>query len=137
MGAALTTMAVVSAVSMSSSASAATNPYTAAGVCGSGYSTIETKSSTYATVYLMWNGSNGHNCVVTLKSGAAAGSSTRTAVWLEARGGAFQKDDANYTWYAGPVRFYAAGTCVMFGGYTKYGSGVYGGEDLSWDHCGG
>jgi hypothetical protein len=130
-GAALTVI-----LSLATPASAAPNPYTPGEVCGSGYSAVETKSSTYATVYLMYNSGNGYNCVVTLKSGAAAGTATRTAAWLEVRGGAFGKDDGSFSWYAGPVRLYARGVCVMFGGYTKYGSGVYGGEDLSWDHCG-
>jgi hypothetical protein len=127
---------VVATLTTAAPASAAPNPYTPGEVCGAGYGTVETKSSTYATVYLMYNNGNGYNCVVTLKSGAAAGVSTRTAAWLEVRGGSFGKDDGNFYWYAGPVKFYAPGVCVMFGGYAKYGSGVYGGEDLSWDHCG-
>jgi hypothetical protein len=136
LGVALVGALLVTTLVSASPASAAPNPYTPGEVCGSGYVTVESKSSTYATVYLMYNSGSGNNCVVTLKSGAAAGVSTRTAAWLEVRGGAFGKDDGSFYWYAGPVRYYARGVCVMFGGYAKYGSGVYGGEDLSWDHCG-
>lgn len=127
---------LIAVLSTAAPALAAPNPYTAGEVCGAGYATVETKVSSFAVVHLMYNNSNGNNCVVTMKQGAAAGASTRTAAWLELRGGSFGKDDGSFEWYAGPIRFHASGVCVMFGGFTRYGGATYGGDDLAWDHCG-
>jgi hypothetical protein len=113
-------------------AQAATNPYTATQVCGSSYSEIDRFDTTYVDVILMWNGTN--NCAVALKRGSAAGTSTRTGVFLEAQRGGYDEDEGSFTWYAGPVYVYGVGRCVIWGGYTK-NPGIYGNEDKSWSHC--
>ncbi|GAA4068018.1 serine/threonine-protein kinase [Nonomuraea soli] len=105
------------------------NPYTAAGVCGSGYKVIDSRAlGTVATVYLLYNGTR--NCVVTLSKYVSATKVPASAV-LQVKGGATATDSGSFTAYAGPVRLAAAKTCVIWGGSwagKTFKSG--------WSHCG-
>jgi hypothetical protein len=106
------------------------NPYTRQEVCGTGYSVIDSAAiGTKGRAYLLYNSGNGNNCVVTLKtSGFTA---TATSAFLEVQGQTRVTDSGNYTYYAGPVRKAAPGTCVKWGGAitgTTYTS--------AFEHCG-
>lgn len=119
-------------------AQAAANPYSATQLCGKGYREVHRFNTTYVDVVLLWNGRN--NCAVALKRGSAAGTSTRTGVFLEAQRGDYDEDENRSRWYAGPVYVRGVGRCVIFGGYTKTPPkstkpGIYGNEDRSWRHC--
>jgi hypothetical protein len=108
--------------------SAATNPYTAAGVCGSSYRELDHHSISGAVIYLMWNGAD--NCVATMKT-SNIGKKTETEAILEVespRG--FYFDDDSYAYYA-VIKEYAAGSCIKWGGMT---SQIW--ESPIWDHCG-
>lgn len=106
------------------------NPYTATEVCGSGYSVIDSAAiGTKGRAYLLYNSGNGYNCVVTLKSSGFTASAT--SAFLEVQGSTRVTDSGNYTYYAGPVRRAAPGTCVKWGGSitgTTYTS--------TFEHCG-
>jgi hypothetical protein len=134
-GVAMVAGALASTLVTASSAFAATNPYTPTGVCGSGYSVIESKSATYVTVYLLWNGSTQRNCVVALKAGAAVGNPHTMNAYVEDEDAVFDSDPGSYSYYAGPVYVHAPGQCVLFGGWVIYNGSWWGGEDISWDHC--
>jgi hypothetical protein len=111
----------------SGSGSTAANPYTAAGVCGSGYSVIDSHDLGSATVYLLYSG--GTNCVVTLvHNGTGAVGLNAT---LAVQGGASAQNPGLFQWYAGPVRLAAAGDCVEWGGSYESTGWVSG-----WSHCG-
>ncbi|MGV9328874.1 N-acetylmuramoyl-L-alanine amidase [Streptosporangium sandarakinum] len=113
------------------SGSGGTNPYTAQEVCGSGYSVIDSAAlGTAGTVYLLYNASNGYNCVATLKK-TSLGTETATTAYLEVQGKTRVTDSGNYGYYAGPVRAAAADKCVKWGG--KAGSSTY---DSPFEHCG-
>ncbi|GAB3281464.1 M23 family metallopeptidase [Parasphingorhabdus pacifica] len=107
------------------------NPYTPEEVCGSGYSVIDSKGLAGAgTVYLLYNGSNQHNCVATLKS-ASVGTPSATSAMLEVEGADRSTDSGNFSYYAGPVRAAAGATCVQWGG--SVGSESY---TSPFEHCG-
>lgn len=107
------------------------NPYTAKEVCGDDYGQIDSHALGNAgRVYLMYNNSNGYNCVVTLKS-TNIGESTSTSAFLEVEGSSRKTDSGSYGYYAGPVRKYAASTCVKWGG--SIGSESY---TSGFEHCG-
>ncbi|GLW05922.1 hypothetical protein Misp01_10520 [Microtetraspora sp. NBRC 13810] len=107
------------------------NPYTPEQVCGDGYEVIDQAAlGTAGTVYLLWNGSAGRNCVTTLKR-TSLGTATATSAYLEVQGSARITDSGNFGYYAGPVRAAAANKCVKWGG--KAGSSVY---DSPFEHCG-
>jgi hypothetical protein len=117
-----------------SAASAAKNPYTAAGVCGPGYSVIDrhrlydTNPATgqpvlLATVVLTYNPAAGVNCAVTMKryrvGQARPVYGDFLAVTLAARplgpntvGG----DSGEFKFFAGPVYVPARSRCVQWGG---------------------
>lgn len=108
------------------------NPYTAREVCGSSYTVIDSAAlGTAGRVYLLWNGDNGYNCVVTLKQ-RNVGSPTGTTAFLQPAGGSRSTDSGNFSYYAGPVKRYARGTCVKWGGST--GGQSY---ESPYEHCGG
>ncbi|WP_067177607.1 M23 family metallopeptidase [Microtetraspora niveoalba] len=108
-----------------------TNPYTPEQVCGSGYSVIDSAAlGTAGTVYLLYNSSNGYNCVTTLKR-TSLGTNTATSAYLEVQGKSRITDSGNFGYYAGPVRAAAAGTCVRWGGSA--GGNSY---DSPLEHCG-
>ncbi|WP_326823368.1 N-acetylmuramoyl-L-alanine amidase [Streptosporangium sp. NBC_01756] len=107
------------------------NPYTPQEVCGSGYNVIDSAAlGTAGTVYLLYNNSNGYNCVTTIKS-SSLGTATATSAYLEVQGKTRVTDSGNFTYYAGPVRAAAADKCVKWGG--KAGSSAY---DSPFEHCG-
>ena len=109
----------------------ASNPYTPAEVCGSGYSVIDSAAlGSAGTVYLLYNTANGRNCVVTMKR-TSLGQATATSAYLEVQGGTRQTDAGDYSYYAGPVSAAAPGTCVKWGG--KAGASAY---DSPFEHCG-
>lgn len=82
-----------------------------------------------ATVYLMYDNSSGANCVTTTVP-SSSGPSTMGA-YLARQGGPATSDTGNYSYYAGPVKVSARGTCVKWGG--TYGSGSW---TSGWSHCG-
>ncbi|MFC5813959.1 M23 family metallopeptidase [Nonomuraea harbinensis] len=108
-----------------------TNPHTPTSVCGAGYSVINSAAlGTAGTVYLLYNASNGNNCVTTIKH-SSIGTATATSAYLEVQGSARKTDSGNFSYYAGPVTAQAAGKCVKWGG--KAGSSTH---DSPFQHCG-
>lgn len=106
------------------------NPYTAKGVCGSGYAVVDSHSYGQATTYLLYNSSNGYNCVVTMSKYVVPGKIKMSAA-LQVQGGSLKTDSGSYTAYAGPVRLPAKSKCVIWGG--GYGSAAW---TSGWSHCG-
>ncbi|WP_327046578.1 protein kinase [Microbispora sp. NBC_01189] len=107
------------------------NPYTAKGVCGTGFAVVDSHSyGGQATTYLLYNASTGRNCVITLSRHTMPAKIRMSAV-LKVKGGASAADAGAYTVYAGPLRLPAKGKCVIWGG-------GYGGASWSsaWSHCG-
>jgi murein DD-endopeptidase MepM/ murein hydrolase activator NlpD len=107
------------------------NPYTPGEVCGSGYSQINQHAlGTVGAVFLMYNSSNGYNCVVTLKY-TSVGTASQVSTSLQVEGGTMTTDSGSFSYYAGPIRKSAANDCVKWGG--SVGSTTW----LSaWSHCG-
>ncbi|WP_156325207.1 hypothetical protein [Nonomuraea sp. SBT364] len=105
-------------------------------VCGSGYRIIDRMTdSPWGTYYLLYNGSNGHNCVVAMKD-RGAGSSTFTEARIQVAGSStIHRDSGQYKSYAGPVRVYANNKCVQWGGrFSDYTGQTF--QTLSgWEHC--
>ncbi|WP_310741907.1 protein kinase domain-containing protein [Microbispora sp. H13382] len=106
------------------------NPYTATGVCGSGYRVVDSHSYGQATTYLLYNAANGYNCVITLSKYVISSKIKMTAV-LKVQGGSSKTDSGSYTVYAGPIRLPAKAKCVIWGG--GYGTAAW---SSSWSHCG-
>jgi murein DD-endopeptidase MepM/ murein hydrolase activator NlpD len=106
------------------------NPYTAAEVCGSGYSVIDSHALTGGKVYLLYNAGNKKNCVTTLKSGSL-GKKTPASAHLQVKGSAAVTDKGSFAYYAGPVSRAAGSTCVKWGG--SVGSSSY---TSAYEHCG-
>ncbi|MET8157114.1 protein kinase [Sphaerisporangium sp. NPDC005289] len=106
------------------------NPYTAAGVCGSGYKAVDSHSLGSATVYLLYSGAAGKNCVVTMGKYVTP-QKVKMGVLLQVKGGATGSDSGSYTAYAGPVRVAAKQVCVIWGG--SYGTASW---KSGWSHCG-
>ncbi|MEN3538267.1 protein kinase [Microbispora sp. ZYX-F-249] len=106
------------------------NTYTAKGVCGSGYGVVDSHSYGNATTYLLYNASNGYNCVITLSKYVMSSKIKMSAV-LKVQNGSSKTDSGSYTVYAGPIRLPAKGKCVIWGG--GYGTAAW---SSSWSHCG-
>ncbi|WP_205326218.1 M23 family metallopeptidase [Glycomyces sp. YM15] len=107
------------------------NPYTPGEICGSGYSQINTHAlGSVGRIYLMYNASNGYNCVVTLKY-TKVGTPSPVSATLQAEGGTVGSDSGSFSYYAGPVKRYAPNTCVKWGG--SVGSTTW---TSGWSHCG-
>lgn len=107
------------------------NPYTPAEVCGSGYNVIDQHAlGSAATIYLLYNGSNSSNCVVTLKH-ESIGQETAVSASLQVEGGTKTADSGDFGYYAGPVTKSAPSTCVKWGGSAGSDSWTSG-----WSHCG-
>lgn len=105
------------------------NPYSASGVCGSGYGVVDSHHITGATIYLAYNDSSGNNCVVTLADDDT-GAVTMNAT-LTVQGASSASDPGSYHWYAGPVTEYAPNSCVKWGGTYKTSSWT-----SDYGHCG-
>ncbi|MEV7803619.1 protein kinase [Microbispora sp. NPDC088329] len=106
------------------------NPYTAKGVCGGGYAVVDSHSYGQATTYLLYNASNGYNCVITMSKYVVPGKIKMSAV-LKVQNGSSGNDSGSYTTYAGPLRLPAKGKCVIWGG--GYGTAAW---TSGWSHCG-
>ncbi|POM24916.1 Spore-associated protein A precursor [Actinomadura rubteroloni] len=106
------------------------NPYTAAEVCGSGYSVIDSYGLTGGRVYLLYASSTARNCVVTLKS-SNVGTPSAVSAHLQVEGGTTVTDSGSFAYYAGPVSRAAGGLCVKWGG--SVGSSSY---TSPFEHCG-
>lgn len=90
-------------------------------LCGAGYTAIDlahldASGVHHGTVYLMWNGTAGANCVVTVKH-RNRGTATTTSAYLEPEGATRVTNSGAFFNYAGPVRK-AAPNCVRWGGAT-------------------
>ena len=110
---------------------ATTNPYTAAEVCGDGYAVIDSQAlGTSGTVYLLYDSSNGYNCVATIKS-TSIGTASATSAMLQVQDKTAVTDSGDYAYYAGPVRASATDTCVKWGG--SVGTSTY---TSGFEHCG-
>ncbi|MGN9787430.1 N-acetylmuramoyl-L-alanine amidase [Nonomuraea sp. ZG12] len=108
------------------------NPHTPEEVCGSGFKVIDSAAlGTAGTVHLLYNTANGQNCVATMKL-TSLGQATATSAYLEVQGSARKTDSGDFSYYAGPVKATAPGTCVKWGG--KAGASAY---DSPFEHCGG
>ncbi len=112
------------------SAPAKANPNTPAGVCGAGFKTVDSHGLGGATVYLLYNGAAGKNCVVTISKYVMTQKIRMSAV-LQVKGGASGDDTGSYAEYAGPIRLAASKTCVIWGG--GYGTSNW---KSGWSHCG-
>jgi hypothetical protein len=106
----------------------AANPYTAKGVCGSGYGVQRSHRLPGATVYQLYNGTT--TCVVTLKT-ASLGKPTKITAGLQVAGGSWAYDTGAYTYYAGPVKQRSVGRCVRNFGYSQGSSFT-----STWANCG-
>lgn len=121
--------------------------------CGSGYSVVSdgTRSvktpggTVYGNVYLLYNNSNGKNCVVTIKT-SFVGTSTWVSAHLAIQGtSGWYTEEGNFKYYAGgppanlTVKF-AAGKCVAYYGYIRSGTNNTGtlasGGRLTFGNCG-
>ena len=124
------------AIALPAAASAERNPYTAVQVCGAGFYKIDKhklySGSRYttllATTFLLYNGSTGKNCAVTMKR-QFIGKPTSTGVSLKIKGKKrpWVVDQDMYKYYAGPVYRSAAGRCVRWGATvsTPFGDDSY------------
>lgn len=111
------------------------NPYGPVEVCGSAYSVVNShglvsNGVSYGKVYLLYNNDNGYNCVVTIKH-RSVGSPSSTSAYLEPQGSTRTTDSGNFSYYAGPVKRYAANVCVRWGGSVN---GVS--FNSGWTNCG-
>ncbi|MBB6170440.1 hypothetical protein HNR23_000500 [Nocardiopsis mwathae] len=113
-------------------AASTTNPYTASGVCGSGFTEINKRSGKGYVTHLMYSGRTGENCVVTLKTTKVGTPSyVYAALARQQPFDAVEDGRSTYRYYAGPVKLKAAGTCVRWGGGTHDDNFWTG-----WQHCG-
>ncbi|WP_051751864.1 serine/threonine protein kinase [Streptosporangium amethystogenes] len=107
------------------------NPYTATGVCGSGYKVVNSKAlGSVATIYLLYSSAAGKNCVVTMSRYVIPAKISMNAI-LQVKGGSSGSNPGKFTVYAGPVRLSAVKKCVIWGG--TYGSLSW---KSGWSHCG-
>jgi peptidase M23-like protein len=118
------------AIKSTNACGGASNPYTPQEVCGSGYGVVDQAGVTGGTVYLLYNSGNGNNCVATMKS-TSLGTPSAVSAFLEPQGGTRTTDSGSFTYYAGPVRRTAPGTCVKWGG--SVGGSTY---TSPFEHCG-
>jgi murein DD-endopeptidase MepM/ murein hydrolase activator NlpD len=118
------------AVTSTNACGGGSNPYTPTEVCGSGFSVIDQAAlGTVGRTYLLYNSGTGANCVVTLKS-TNLGTPSAVSAFLEPQGSSRTTDSGSYSYYAGPVKRSAPGTCVKWGG--SVGSASY---TSPFEHC--
>ena len=154
--------ALLGLVAIPSAATAKTNPYTAAGVCGPGYKVID-RHPLYATnpysgrpvrlasVVLTYNARVGKNCAVTLKryrvGKRAPIFGDHLSVSLAARPlgpGTAAGNAGEFRYFAGPVYVPARHRCVQWAGSAVLllpanfePRGYYNSAYRSrWEHCG-
>ena len=111
------------AIAHPATASAKRNPYTAEQVCGAGFYKIDrhrlysgsSHTTLLAATFLLYNGSSGQNCAVTMKR-RFIGQPTTTGVSLKVKGKKrpWVVDQGSYKYYAGPVYRKAPGRCVRW-----------------------
>jgi len=107
------------------------NPYSAEEVCGSAYDVIDSAAlGSAGQVFLLYNSGNGYNCVVTLKY-TNVGTPSSVSAFLEPQGSTRTTDSGSFSYYAGPVKRSAPGTCVKWGGSVG-GTGY----TSPFEHCG-
>ncbi|WP_159943900.1 MULTISPECIES: hypothetical protein [unclassified Nocardiopsis] len=93
--------------------------------------------TTVGRVYLLWNGANGHNCVVTLKGSGTHGSPHYTQAILDVQGRGTYTDADHYSHFAA-VSAYARDRCVSFVGSIQHPTGGFaGGGREAYGFCGG
>jgi hypothetical protein len=123
--------AILAAAAAPALASAAGNPYTAAGVCGAGFTPIDRHplyaTAPYdgarvhlATIVLTYNGATGQNCVVTLKA-RRLGKPDHVYAEVRTRPAAPGNSDGDagtFRYFAGPTYVSARGKKVRWGGGT-------------------
>jgi hypothetical protein len=113
------------------SSTSSANPYTPEKICGSGYTVIDSAAiGSVGKAYLLYNKTNGRNCVTTVKS-TSLGKASAVSAYLEVQGKSRVTDAGNFDYYAGPVTAAGAKQCIKWGG--KVGSAVY---DSLFEHCG-
>ena len=115
-----------------SSTQAASNPYTAAGVCnseapGGNYYVQRSHDLNGARVYQLYNGT--YNCVVTIKT-SSVGTQTLTNACIRVTGKGWNCNEGNFTHYAGAVWYNGQGKCVQYFGY--HGGDSY---ESPWGNC--
>jgi hypothetical protein len=119
------------AITSSNTCAGNTNPYTPEEVCGSAFDVIDSAAlGTVGKVFLLYNASNGNNCVVTLKY-TSVGTPSAVSAFLEPQGSTRTTDSGSFSYYAGPVKRSAPGTCVRWGG--SVGGTAY---TSPFEHCG-
>ncbi|HEU5108440.1 MAG TPA: M23 family metallopeptidase, partial [Micromonosporaceae bacterium] len=106
------------------------NPYSPTEVCGSAYDVIDSHALTGGTVYLLYDGGTGRNCVTTIKS-TSVGTASPVSAHLQVQGSTKVTDSGSFAYYAGPVSRVAGNTCVKWGG--SVGSSSY---TSPFEHCG-
>ncbi|WSQ10375.1 hypothetical protein OG604_22910 [Streptomyces sp. NBC_01231] len=99
-------------------------------VCGSGYRVIDSHAlaGDGSIVWLMYNSSNGKNCVATQLHYYGP---QRVSASIQKQGGSPISDSGTYNTYAGPVYVSAPDTCIKWGGSANGSSWTSG-----WEHCG-
>lgn len=107
------------------------NPYSPEEVCGTGYDVIDSAAlGSAGQVFLLYNSGNGYNCVATIKY-VNVGTASAVSAFLEPQGSTRTTDSGSFSYYAGPVKRSAPGTCVKWGG--SVGSTSY---TSPFEHCG-
>ena len=135
-------VAAVAAAVLTVSAALASNPYSPAGVCGSGYRVVGhheitgPRGGVLGTAYLLYNRRSGNNCAVMIKR-RAVGKATFAEVSLARKGGRYRADNGEFKYYAGPLYVHAPGRCVIYGGRMRDARGN-GGSWITprYGHCG-
>jgi hypothetical protein len=124
------------ALALPATASAKHNPYTAEQVCGAGFHKIDrhrlysgsSQTTLLAATFLLYNGTTGRNCAVTMKR-QFIGTPTYTTVSLKVKGKKrpWVVDYGQFKYYAGPVYRTAPGRCVRWGATvdTPFGKDSY------------
>ena len=115
----------------------------ASALCGSGYYNIDSHQLIHdgtlvGTIYLSYNGSD--DCVVTEKNILTSVKTYTDAYVWPANDNVGTWDGDDYYSYAGPVRAYAKGECIQWGGEAAWSSEHYY-DYVEWDsspnsHCG-
>ncbi|NES16864.1 MULTISPECIES: spore-associated protein A [Micromonospora] len=129
--AAATAAILVGVAGTGARAAGAVNPYTAEGLCGLGFRTVDqdpihdgATGIRLGTVYLLHNPFTGYGCAVTLKS-TYVGVPTRTQVYLDPEWTPLALDDGDRRYAAGPIYAFVQGGCVIWGGLMEDSAGVH------------